>query len=105
MKKLIANILFVFVLLLSPLLAHADNNMDTGGTVSTIQTADNIEVFVANHMLYIKGVDDGVTIEIYSVLGARVMTAKLENGRIDLSDLKKGIYVVRVAKKSVKIMI
>ncbi|MDR1652074.1 MAG: T9SS type A sorting domain-containing protein [Prevotellaceae bacterium] len=63
------------------------------------------KIFVSANILHIQNVDDGVKVEIYSIVGSKVKTATLSNGTVDITDLNKGIYIVRVGKVSQKIVI
>jgi hypothetical protein len=53
----------------------------------------------------VKNAIDGSTVEIYSAVGSKVQSSVLENGRINLNDLSRGMYVVRVGKLTQKIML
>ncbi|MCL2597211.1 MAG: T9SS type A sorting domain-containing protein [Paludibacter sp.] len=63
------------------------------------------KVFVSGGILHIQNVDDGAKVEIYSIVGIKVKTVTLTDGVVDVSDLNKGIYIVRVDKTSQKIVI
>lgn len=56
-------------------------------------------------ILKMENVPDGTKIEIYSVLGARVMSDFVSNGEVRLPHLNKGIYIVRISKYSQKIVL
>ncbi|MDD3077852.1 MAG: T9SS type A sorting domain-containing protein [Paludibacter sp.] len=45
------------------------------------------------------------TVEIYSALGSKVMTSTIESGKVSISNLSKGLYIVRVGKNIQKIML
>jgi len=52
-----------------------------------------------NNMLYIKGKSAGYDIEVYSLLGQRVMTASNVN-EIDVSLFNEGVYLIRVSTEN-----
>lgn len=68
-------------------------------------SADALQAVVSGKDLLVKNAIDGSTVEIYSAVGSKVQSSVLENGRINLNDLSKGMYVVRVGKLTQKIML
>jgi len=75
-------------------------------TQSALQTlkADLLNVSLKGKTLSINNATDGSTVDVYSSLGAKVQTSKLENNAIQLNNLSKGLYVVRVGNMTSKIM-
>ena len=67
--------------------------------------ADKLEVSLVGNKLNVSNVAENSVVEVYSTLGAKVQTGKLVAGSIQLNDLAKGLYVVRVANASTKIKI
>ena len=67
--------------------------------------ADKLDVSLVGNKLNVSNVAENSVVEIYSTLGAKVQTSKLVAGSIQLNDLAKGLYVVRVANASTKIKI
>lgn len=67
--------------------------------------AIDFKAVVSGNKLLVNNVANGSTIEIYSVLGAKVQSSKLMNGFVEINNLTKGLYVVRVGKDSQKIML
>jgi hypothetical protein len=49
-------------------------------------------------------VDGKAKVEIYDVLGKRVFSSEIENSKISLKDLPKGVYFVKVGQKTYKIV-
>jgi len=68
-------------------------------------TVNALNTFVSGKNLFVKNIANGSTVEIFSAIGTRVQTAVLENGKIELNNLQKGMYVVRVGKQTQKIML
>lgn len=66
---------------------------------------DKLQALVSGKNLLIKNVIEGSNVEIYSALGSKVQTSTLENGKVSLSNLAKGMYVVRVGKLTQKFML
>ncbi|MDD4970444.1 MAG: T9SS type A sorting domain-containing protein [Paludibacter sp.] len=76
-------------------------------TVSTgfaTPKVDALSVSLSGQTLNVKNVTDGSTVDVYSSLGSKVQTSKLENNAIQLNNLSKGMYVVRVGNMTSKIM-
>ena len=63
---------------------------------------NSLEIYPVGGELNIKNVNDGSKVEIYSTIGSRVITSVLENGKVNISNLSKGIYIVRVGKNTQK---
>lgn len=68
-------------------------------------SAEPLQAVVSGKNLLVKNATDGSTVEIYSAVGSKVQSSVLENGQINLNDLSKGMYVVRVGKLTQKIML
>ena len=71
--------------------------------IEPIINKTNIQL--VGNKLNVTNVVDGTEVEIYSMLGAKVQSNRLIAGSIQLNDLAKGLYVVRVANASTKIKI
>jgi hypothetical protein len=67
--------------------------------------ADKLEVSLVGNKLNVSNVAENSVVDVYSTLGAKVQTGNLVAGSIQLNDLAKGLYVVRVANASTKIKI
>jgi len=67
--------------------------------------ADNLNVYVSGNQLNLMSVSNGSMVDIYSAVGAKVQSTKLTNNSISLTNLNKGIYVVRVGDKASKIIL
>ena len=68
-------------------------------------TEDALQAFVSGKNLMIQNAVAGSTVEIYSALGSKVQTSTLEDGKVSLDNLSKGLYVVRIGKKAQKFML
>jgi len=66
-------------------------------------TISNINARIVGTNLVLDNATTG-SVEIYSVLGSRVKSATLSNGKIDISDLAKGSYIVRCGNDTQKVL-
>ena len=73
------------------------------GTGVNPVSADKLEVTLIGKKLNVTNVAENSVVDVYSTLGAKVQTGNLVAGSIQLNDLAKGLYVVRVANASTKI--
>jgi len=64
-----------------------------------------LSVSLAGKNLSVNNVANGSTVDIYSSVGARVQSSKLENGAILLNNFSKGLYIVKVGNQSSKIIL
>lgn len=76
----------------------------TTGT-SNPSSSNELSAFVSGKNLMIKNAVEGSKVEIYSALGSKVLTSTLEDGKVSLDNLSKGLYVVRIGKKAQKFML
>ncbi len=67
-------------------------------------TTQSTFAYVSNHELILLNSTDK-NIEIYSALGSKVKSAVVENSKVDISDLSKGLYIVRSNNLSQKFII
>lgn len=65
----------------------------------------SIRAYLSGTSLIVKNVPDGTTVEIYSAIGSRVQVSTLKEGVVDVSNLSKGLYIVRIGKFNQKLMI
>lgn len=68
-------------------------------------SASKFQALVVGNDLQIKNVANGATVEIFSALGSKVQTSVLENGKVSVDNLSKGMYIVRVGKNTQKFML
>lgn len=68
-------------------------------------SANKFQALVVGSDLQIKNVANGATVEIFSALGSKVQTSVLENGKVSVDNLSKGMYIVRVGKNTQKFML
>jgi len=59
---------------------------------------------VSGKNLLLNNVANGSTVVIYSALGSKIQTSVIENGKVGLNNLTRGMYVVRVNNMTQKIM-
>jgi hypothetical protein len=58
----------------------------------------------ASSEIFISGFEGRQTVEIFSISGVRVMKTSVENGSvINISNLRQGVYIVKVDGKTVKL--
>ena len=90
----------------TPAIVYWDN-MYFGEKVTGLNSlaADKLEVSLVGNKLNVSNVAENSVVDVYSTLGAKVQTGNLVAGSIQLNDLAKGLYVVRVANASTKIKI
>lgn len=67
--------------------------------------ADALKVSLIGSTLSVENAAEGSIVDVYSSLGAKVQTAKLQNSAIQLNALAKGLYIVRVGSMTTKIML
>ena len=84
-----------------------DNIKITGDKPSGVNNTseDALQAFVSGKNLMIKNAVEGSKVEIYSALGSKVQTSTLEDGKVSLDNLSKGLYIVRIGKKAQKFML
>ncbi|MFA5045220.1 MAG: T9SS type A sorting domain-containing protein [Paludibacter sp.] len=76
-----------------------------GITGFSTPSANAFSATVVGKKLLVKNVANGSTVEIFSTLGAKVQSSELVNGSIEMNNLTKGLYIVRVGKNTQKIML
>jgi len=75
----------------------------TGAGVNT-PPADVLNVSLVGNKLSVSNATSNA-VEIFNVVGAKVQFGQLESGSIQLNELSKGLYIVRVGKQTAKIML
>lgn len=81
-------------------------NLGTTVTGFNTPTTKNLKAIVSGkNLVFIGDESNGATVEIYSALGAKVQTSVIDNGRVELNNLQKGIYIVRLGKQTQKIVL
>lgn len=83
------------------------NLVISGGTtgISGMIESALLNAYVANKYLHVKNINDGSLIEIFSAVGSKVQTSVLTNGKVNISNLKGGLYIVRSGNLTQKIML
>lgn len=84
---------------------YIDNILVAAVTDLRNTNTNRLQALVSGKNLLINNVTEGSNVEIYSALGSKVQTSTLENGKVSLSNLAKGMYVVRVGKLTQKFML
>jgi hypothetical protein len=74
-------------------------------TNTTNPSANNTIAYVSGKDLVITNVANQSAVEIFSALGSKVKSATIENSKVDISDLSKGLYIVRSGKLTQKFVI
>ncbi len=74
-------------------------------TGTAITSLNSFKTIVSGKTLKVENVVNGTTIDIFSSIGTKVLSAQLENGTISLNNIPKGLYIVRVGKETQKIML
>ena len=64
-------------------------------SVKNIKNESAKNAYITNDMLRFKGFDKAVDVEVYSILGQKLLVAKNIN-ELNVSSLKRGVYLVRV---------
>jgi hypothetical protein len=67
---------------------------DKTNSVANTKTSNQF-AYIAHDVLRFKGYSTAVDVEVYSILGQKVLSAKNIN-QMDVSSLRNGIYMVRV---------
>lgn len=65
---------------------------------------NSFKAIVSGKNLMLQGVKEGAAVEIYSAIGSKVLSSVVTNGKIDMSSVSKGLYVVRIDKQTQKIL-
>jgi len=71
--------------------------------LNSFKKSNKIEAFVLYNNLIFKNVAEGSEVEIFSAVGSKVLNAAVENGKVNIANLKSGMYVVRSGKLTQKI--
>jgi DNA/RNA endonuclease YhcR with UshA esterase domain len=80
----------------------ADFTVSTGFSTPK---ADLLSLSRIGRTLTVNNAENGSTVDIYSSLGAKVQSAKLQGSAIQLNELANGLYIVRVGNLTSKIML
>jgi hypothetical protein len=59
-------------------------------------TVSETSAYIYNDMLNLKGFDKAVDLEVYSIIGQKVLSAANVSRQLDVSSLNNGVYVVKV---------
>jgi hypothetical protein len=75
---------------------------DFGTNLSEVSSQEPINLYPnpARNVLNITAPINSGEVEIFNLLGSRVLVTNLESGSIDISALKQGIYTLRIANKN-----
>ncbi|MFZ8834253.1 MAG: nidogen-like domain-containing protein [Candidatus Caldipriscus sp.] len=86
---------------ISAILPNTSILFQTDDFTSISEASRSVKVSISKD--HIK-VDGKAKVEIYDVLGKRVFSSEVENSKISLKDLPKGVYFVKVGQKTYKIV-
>lgn len=111
MKKNVLILLILFTGILGLSAQKSNTVFDKNGTEVASQKKDySIEnviprINVNGKTLNISNVENGTSIEIYSALGAKIQTIVFNGNPVALTNLNKGVYIVRIGRYTQKIML
>lgn len=76
------------------------------GTMNTNNpNANTFKAIVSGKSLMLQAVQEGASVEVFSALGSRVLSSTVKNAKVDISNLSKGLYVVRIGNQTQKILL
>ena len=107
MKKIIFTFIVCSIFLnISTISAQqfGDNGIDKVEKTSTA-TTEKPSFRVVENKLYVSNMPNGVTVEIYNAVGAKVQSSVLTDGFVELNGITKGMYIVRIEKLTQKIIL
>ena len=68
-------------------------------------TVNDPKVSVVGKKLSVSNVDDSALIDVYNLLGTKVLSSILIDNSVNIGELSKGVYLVRVAEMKQKIVV
>lgn len=105
MVKTLHQIFLLAVLFTFCTAAHANQPATVESENIAIENEINaIAISVEDNVLHVKNAE-GTVVEIYSITGEKVFTQRIDsnNKSVELSNLQKGCYIVRIGKLTRKI--
>lgn len=66
---------------------------------------NNFKVSASGNRLLVHNVTGETLIDIYNVIGSKVQSSVIEKGSVDISNLRKGIYIIHIGRYSEKIIL
>ncbi|MCF8225978.1 MAG: T9SS type A sorting domain-containing protein [Bacteroidales bacterium] len=54
------------------------------------------QAYIYNDMLRLKGFENPVDLEVYSIIGQRVLTAENVSNELNVSELNNGVYIIKI---------
>ena len=87
--------------------AFSEENVTTGINSTTVDGGDVTKPFFAVGNAEFSGLKSGSTILVYTIAGKAVTAVKADtegNATVDLSQLPKGVYIIKTPGKSYKIV-
>lgn len=87
------------------LIPRSKSDITALSTGTGFNKQDNVRFVVVGNVLNTIDITEGSSIEIYSALGSKVKSAVVENSKVDISNLSKGLYIVRSNNLSQKFII
>ena len=67
--------------------------------------AESSIFFVSGKSLVAENIPDGTIVEMYNAVGIKVLSTVITNGKVELSNLTTGVYIVRTNTTTQKIML
>ena len=80
-------------------------DQDLAADVEEIAASDEVLVMSENDNIVVKSDAVGSPIAVYSVTGALMRTAEVEEGATVIDNIEEGIYLVRVGKNTKKVIV
>jgi len=74
--------------------------------IGTVDPIVETRAYIYNDMLRLKGYDTAVDLEVYSIIGQKVLSAQNVSGELNVSELNDGVYIVKInnTKEAFKVL-
>ena len=103
-KQLLILTLFIIGLLMYPANVQADTNEPID--MEQIEERNDVQISVSQAVVHVTNAE-GLVMEVISLTGRHVMSVRIESPaqRIELTNISKGCYIIKVGKVVRKIVI
>lgn len=103
-KRLLALTLFAACLFMQPTISQASLSENLG--IEQIDDKNDVQISVSKSVIHINNAE-GQVMEVISLTGRHVMTVRIESPaqKIELTNIPKGCYIIKVGKVVRKIVI
>lgn len=64
--------------------------------IGSVSTVLETKAYIYEDMLRLKGFDNAVDLEVYSIIGQKVLAAENVAGELNVSELNDGVYIVKI---------